>query len=108
MSTPPHFQLGAGIWASIPGPAHNDLLQYFIKRARELLARLPEYIPDDDRLRVIVKAAMEARALYFVAAMTEPTTDHLDGYFDHFVICSIFGIPDFNEAHYENYSLSIE
>jgi hypothetical protein len=104
VSAPSHFQLGPGIWASIPEPAQHDLLQHYIKRARELLARLQECIPcipDDDRLRVIVKAAVEARALYFVAAMTEPTTDDLDGYFDHFVICSVLGIPDFYEAQSE-------
>ena len=102
ISAPPQFRLGPGIWASTPEPAHHDLLHHYTMRARELLARLQECIPEDDRLHVIVKAAMEARALYFVAALTEPTTDDLDGYFDHFVICSVVGIPDFNEAQNEN------
>lgn len=45
---------------------------------------------------------MEARALYFVAALKEPTTEDLDRYFDLFVICSVFGIPNFSEAPHEN------
>lgn len=71
-------------------------------RARELLIRLQVCIPDLDRLHLIVEAAMETRLLYFSAALSEPTTDDLDEYFDHFVICSVLGIPDFNEAQYEN------
>jgi hypothetical protein len=45
---------------------------------------------------------VEARTLIFVAALTEPTTEDLDRYFDRFVICSVLGIPDFNKAQYEN------
>ena len=101
-STPPQFRLGPGIWASIHDPAHHELLKHYTRRARELLERLQECIPEDDRLRVIVKAAVEARTLIFVAALAEPTTNDLDGYFDDFVIRSVLGIPEFNEAQYGN------
>lgn len=101
-SAAPNFLLGPGIWASIPGPVHHELLNCYTLRARGLLIRLQVCIPDLDRLHLIVEAAMETRLLYFAAALSEPTTDDLDGYFDHFVVCSVLGISDFNEAQYEN------
>jgi hypothetical protein len=101
-SAPPQFRLGPGFWASTPEPAHHDLLHRYTVRAQELLARLQEFVPDDERLLIIVQAAVEARALYFVAALVEPTTADLDEYFDHFVMRSASGIHGFNEAQNEN------
>lgn len=101
-SVPPHFRLGPGIWASISEPAHHDLLIRYTLRARELLAHLQEDIPDIDRLCVIVKAAVEARALLFTAALTEPTAEDLDSYFDEFVTRSAVGIQDLKGARNEN------
>jgi hypothetical protein len=101
-SAPPHFLLGPGFWASTNEPAHHDLLHRYTTRARELLACIHEFIPDDDRLLVIVQAAVEARALFFVAALAEPTTADLDECFDRFVMRSVAGIHDFNEASHEN------
>jgi hypothetical protein len=102
ISAPPYFRLGSGIWASTPEPTHHELLHQYTTRTHELLAHNQECIPDDDRLHVIVKAAMEARALYFVSALQEPSTGDLDRYFDLFVICSVFGIPNFNEVPNES------
>jgi len=101
-SAPSHFQLGPGVWALTPEPVHHDLLHRYTVRARELLARLQACIPDDDRLLVIVQAAVETRALYFVAALNEPTTADLDECFDQFVIRSASGIHDLNGARNEN------
>ena len=99
ISGTPYFQLGSGFWASIVEQDHHDeLLHYFSARAQEILACHQARLPDDDRLELIVRAAVEARFLYFVAAMNEPTTADLDGYFDHFVIYAATGIPDFSEA----------
>jgi hypothetical protein len=97
-----YFQLGTGFWASIPQTIANELLLQYTVRAQELLARHQERIPDDDRLDLIVQAGMEARALYFVAALTEPTRLSLDEYFDRFVICSVSGIPDFGEVRHDH------
>jgi hypothetical protein len=102
ISTPLNFQLGSGFWTSIPPPSRILVLRHYAARAKELLARLTECQLDDGRLQLIVEAAMEARQLYFVAALQEPTTEDLDRFLDLFVICSLFGIPNFNEAPYEN------
>jgi hypothetical protein len=102
ISGKPYFQLGSGFWASTLEQDHHELLHYFSARAQEILARHQACLPDDDRLELIVRAAVEARFLYFVAAMNEPTTADLDGYFDQFVMQSIAGIPDFNEAGDDN------
>jgi hypothetical protein len=45
---------------------------------------------------------MEARQLYFVAALQEPATEDLDQYFDEFVIWSVFGSPTATEVPYGN------
>src|SRR5208282_3663907 len=89
-----HFQLGTGFWASIPQTIDHELLRHYTARAQELLARHQERIPNEDRLHLIVQAGMEARALYFLATLAEPSTEDLDGYFDHFVISSVSGTPD--------------
>jgi hypothetical protein len=101
-SAAPHFQLGSGFWAPIPEPIHHDLLHRYATRARELLARHQARIPDDGRLHLIVQAAMEARALYYAATLAEPTTEDLDEFFDHFVICCTSGISGFGEERDDN------
>ena len=98
ISAQPYFQLGSGFWASTLKQDQHELLHQYTMRTHGLLAHNQECTLDDDRLRVIVKAAMEARALYFVSALQEPSTGDLDRYFDLFVICSVYGIPHFNEA----------
>jgi hypothetical protein len=102
ISARPHFQFGSGFWASIPEQAHHELLQRYSARAQELLACYQACLPDYDRLELIVRAGMEARSLYFVASMNEPTTEQLDGYFDDFVMRSVSGVPDFYEARDDN------
>jgi hypothetical protein len=102
ISTPLNFQLGSGFWACIPQQSCSLLLGQYAARAKKLLPRHSESQLNDGRLQLIVEAAMEARQLYFVAALQEPTTGDLDRYFDLFVICSVFGIPNFNEAPYGN------
>lgn len=97
-----------GFWASTPEPHHYELLRCYSARAQELLACHQACLPDDDRLALIVRAAMEARILYFVAAMNEPTTEDLDGFFDEFVMRSVSGILDFNETTYANQPLHIQ
>jgi len=88
-----HFQPGSSnSWASTAEPIHCDLLRQYTNRAQEILISHRACLPDDDRFRLIIEAAMEARGLFFVAAMAEPTTEDLDQYFDHFVIQSVFGI----------------
>jgi hypothetical protein len=89
----PHFQPSSSFsWASTAEPIHHDLLRQYTKRAQEILISHRACLPDDDRFRLIIEAAMEARGLFFVAAMAEPTSEDLDQYFDHFVILSVFGI----------------
>jgi hypothetical protein len=44
---------------------------------------------------------MEARALFFVAALTEPTRQDLDRFFDDFILFSASGISGFDEAAHE-------
>jgi hypothetical protein len=96
ISARPHFKLGSlSFWASIPEPTSHELLHHYTTRAQVLLAGCQKCLPDDDRLQLIVQAAMEARALFFVATMTEPTTEDLDVYFDNFVIQSVFGMAGF-------------
>lgn len=98
-----HFQTSSvSFWASIPEPIRHEVLGRYIFRAQELFAHWHECLPDHDRLQLIVEAAMEARSLYFVATMTEPSTDDLDRYFDQFVILCISGIPAINETRYED------
>ena len=97
-----NFQLSSGFWACIPQQSRSSLLRQYTARAKELLPRHTECQLDDGRLQLIIEAAMEARTLYFVAALNEPATDDLNRYFDLFVICSVFGIPNFNEAPHEN------
>jgi hypothetical protein len=46
---------------------------------------------------------MEARALFFNATMTEPTTEDLDVYFDNFVIQSVFGMAGFEGDNHDEY-----
>jgi hypothetical protein len=101
-SAAPHFQLGSGFWALIPEPIHHDLLYRYATRARELLICHHERIPDDDRLDLLVRAAMEARALYYAAILAEPTTEDLDEFFDHFVICCASGIPGLGEERHDD------
>jgi hypothetical protein len=97
-----NFQLSPGFWACIPQQSRSLLLGQYAARAKELLPRHSESQLNDGRLQLIVEAAMEARQLYFVAALQKPTTEDLDWFFDCFVICSVFGIPNFNEAPHEN------
>jgi hypothetical protein len=101
-SATPSFQLGLGFWDSIPQTFHHRLLRLYAIRAQELLARHQACPPDDDRLELIIRAAMEARFLHFLAAMKEPTTEDLDEFFDYFVIQSVCGILDSNEAGDDN------
>ncbi len=102
ISGKPYFQLGPGFWASTFEQGHLELLHYFSARAQEILACHQTCLPDDDRLELVVRAAVEARFLFFVAALTEPTTEYLDRYFDDFVIRAVADIPDFSEALNEN------
>jgi len=102
ISGKPYFRLGSRFWASTLKQDHHERLHYFSARAQEILARHQACLPDDERLELIVRAAVEARFLFFVAALTEPATEDLDEYFDHFVICAGAGIPDFSEAPYAN------
>jgi hypothetical protein len=78
------------------------LLGQYAARAKDLLSLHTESQLNDGRLQLIVEVAMEARALHFVAALQEPTTEDLDRCFDLFVICSVFGIPNFDEAPHGN------
>jgi hypothetical protein len=94
ISAPPQFRLGPSIWASTSYTTHHQLLHCYTERARELLICYQKYPPDDLRLQLIVEAAMEARALFFSAALWEPSTEELDGYFDEFVVRSVSGIAD--------------
>jgi hypothetical protein len=96
-SAPPQFRLGPGIWASTPEPVLHNLLHRYAVRARKLLARFLDCIPDNDRLQLIVGAALEARALFWAAAVQEPSTEDLDQFFDEFVTRSV-AAHDSNEA----------
>jgi hypothetical protein len=102
ISGKPDFQLGSGFWASTLEQDHHELLRYFSARAQEILAGLPACLPDNDRLELIVRGAVEARFLFFVAALADPTTEDLDEYFDHFVISSVSGIPDLGEERHDH------
>jgi hypothetical protein len=88
----PHFQLGSGFWANTPQQDRHELLGHYTIRAQEALTCLRACLPSDDRLRLIIEAAMEARGLFFVAAMAEPTTEDLDKFVEQFVTQSVFGI----------------
>ena len=88
----PYFQLGSGCWANTRQQDRHILLRQYTKRAQEILISHRACLPDDDRLRLIIEAAMEARGLFFVAAMAEPTTEELDQFFDQFVTQSVSGI----------------
>ena len=74
ISASPYFQLGLGFRATTPEHLHRKLLYHYSTRAQDLIIRRQTRLPDHDRLQLIVEAAMEARALYFVAAMNEPST----------------------------------
>jgi hypothetical protein len=102
ISTQPLFRLGSGFWGSVPEPFHHELLGHYAARAQELLAGQQACLSDDDRLQLIVQAALEARALYFVASLNEPTTDDLDRYFDEFVIWSVSGSRTSRKAPHGN------
>ena len=101
-STMPHFQLGPGFWACIPQQIHDALVRRYITRAKELLADCQECLPDDDRLKLIVEAAIEAQGLHHVAALLAPTTAELDTYFDHFVLSAVFGAGIVFRVSHEN------
>ena len=89
----PHFRPGSSFFsASAAEPIHRDLLRQYTNRAQEILISHRACLPDDDRLQLIIEAAMEARGLFFVAAMAEPTTEELDQFFDQFVTQSVSGI----------------
>jgi hypothetical protein len=90
-STLPRFQMGPGFWAYTPQEDRSSHLRRYTARAKELLADCQECLPDDDRLQLIVEAAMEARGLHYLAALLEPSTTELDTYFDHFVLSAVFG-----------------
>jgi hypothetical protein len=102
ITVPLNFQLGPGFWACIPPQSRRLLCQQYAGRAKDLLSRNQESLPDDGRLQLIVEAAMEARQLCFVAALREPSTEELDCRFDEFVIWSVFGSQTPMEAPYEN------
>src|SRR6202163_2841030 len=89
-----NFQLGSGFWACIPQQSRGSLLRRYAARAKELLPRHTDCQLDDGRLQLIVEAAMEARQLYFVAALQEPSIGDLDRYFDEFVILVRIRLPD--------------
>lgn len=97
-----NFQLGPGFWTCIPQQSRSSLLRQYVERAKVLLPRHTESQLNDGRLQLIVEAAMEARQLYFVAALQEPATEDLDQYFDEFVIWSVFGSPTATEVPYGN------
>jgi hypothetical protein len=82
------FRLGHGYWGPISEDLRQELLFSYIGRAKDLIPTdFP--VPEDDRLAIIVQAAMESRMLYFAAAMYEPSAKELDSFFDDFVMRAI-------------------
>ena len=101
-STLPSFQLGPGFWACIPQQFHSSLLRRYTGRAKELLSDCQACPPDDDRLQLIVAAALEARLLLFASAFWDPSAEDLDAFFDQFVLWSVSGSPASSEVTHEN------
>ena len=87
--SPPHFQLGSGYLSPIPFEIRTIIESEAISRAKSLLDQHELAGPDDDRLRLIVQAALEVRALLFAAALTEPSLEDLDRSFEEFVLCAV-------------------
>ena len=83
------FRLGAGYLDPIPLKLRTIIESEAISRAKSLLCQHDLAVPDDVRLRLIVQAALEVRALLFTAALTEPTSEDLECCFEEFVLCAV-------------------
>jgi hypothetical protein len=82
------FNLGPGIWAELSPDNRIDVLRHHMKRAWRVLADTHLPLPNPDpvhRLELVVMAAAEAEALFFSAAIVEPTSEDLDEFFADFI-----------------------
>lgn len=61
-------------------------LHAFTERALNIFAEYDLKPPKEDRLNLIVTAALEARSLLFAAALNEPDNFGLEIFFDQFVL----------------------
>jgi hypothetical protein len=67
-------------------PGHCGSLRAFTERALNIFAEYDLKPPKEDRLNLIVTAALEARNLLFAAALNEPDNFELEIFFDQFVL----------------------
>src|SRR4051794_26372451 len=82
------FNLGPGIWAELPTDRRPAVLQHYMDRAWRVIAINHLPLPNPDpvrRIEVVAMAAAEAQALFFSAAVAEPTCGDLDAFFADFV-----------------------
>jgi hypothetical protein len=82
------FNLGPGIWAELPANIRADVLRHHMHRAWRVIAENHLPLPNPDpvrRLELMVMAAAEAEALFFSAAIAEPTSDDLHAFFADFI-----------------------
>jgi hypothetical protein len=94
---------GSRFTPDIAEQINDELRLQYAARAQELLLACHLAVPSDYcRLTIIVDAGLEARALYWVAALHQPPTEDLDKYFDEFVIRTVSVKSDWTDADFEN------
>jgi hypothetical protein len=64
---------------------HNSLATYF-RNAVQILSEHDLAIAEFDRLTLIVETALTAQSLFFAAALHDPDTAELYGFFEEFVL----------------------
>jgi hypothetical protein len=82
ISSTPHLAWGDFLTAGCCESAPTECLH----RAHEIISNENLFEPEQRRLLRIVDAALEVRALYFAAAIDEPTTADLYSCFEEFIV----------------------
>lgn len=85
----PVFRVGSSFWAEVPADARRDLLMHYADLAGEIIGDHDLPVPDRDRLELVVRAALEARLLFYSACIQDISRDELDEFFLDFVVRAV-------------------
>lgn len=83
-STPYPFQLPPENPTTIPSPGPS--LAVWLHRAQDIIANEGLREPEKNQLLLVVESALEVCALYFAAAVQEPTSAQIYNCFEDFFI----------------------
>jgi hypothetical protein len=87
----PHFQLGSGLWNNLSETYLDVAVVAQRERARAVLNDRGVAVPIESLLELVAMAAAEATILLFHAATDEPSPEHLDRFFEQFVLAATQG-----------------